>query len=744
MLRKSGWKPSEYFKKGRIGLIPTLLLTIIAFLLLPKLGISYEVIMDGSAKDPYLEKIREEKGGYLDRADFIFIAAVQEAPFSENSLNFIHKLTRELEQMPGVELVLSPVNLQEIFENTDELEFRPIAEFPLTRESRLDFTRRMSDTHLFRKLFYGKNLNNGGIYIFSSPKTSPENLAENLIQWSEKEYRGKLHLSGYPVITAYSRRIIHHDTWILILLSFILLLVSELILYRNIKAAFLLCLASLIPAVWSLGLFPILGAEISMDSISVPVIVLGLSTSYGIHLFRYRRLRQKETIPQILNEVSPKILLAGLTTMLGFSSLLFSPSPSIQRFGLTILLGVLFALLFSLYALPYLSRNIILKNSGLNIYPKRTLSGIHINAFLGFLALALILLGAGFNLIRQDGRLERILLKNHPYQTSLHFFNDEYGGINEIEIFIDTGEEYGLTNPLFFENLYLTLNGIKNLNESGAVISYIDFVDWIDSRLGGPGVSPENIPDEMIIGESLELLSGQKTAGLDIGSMITPDFSRTRISLLYSNNTGSTDSFSLEDYTSRIDKEFAEFLPGIEYTLSGTAIVSEYLFSYQRETIFRGMIFFFPLLLLILLLTTRSPAWTATVLLAPVVGTFVYFGTMGWLGIPLSSPTLICITCVLGVSVDDAVFLTFSLRENLKELPFRKAVEVTYEQTGGAVIETTMIIIIVISCFFFSNARGLRYAGFLVILSQSASTAYTLFLLPLLQQKIIKKPGVKA
>jgi len=104
-------------------------------------------------------------------------------------------------------------------------------------------------------------------------------------------------------------------------------------------------------AVWSVGLMSLTSIPIGIITLVVPILVIALTSSYGVHLaFRFR-LRPGD-VSSAAAEVMRPVTLAALTTIAGFSTLLLSAIPRLREFGLISAAGVGAGALLCLVVLP--------------------------------------------------------------------------------------------------------------------------------------------------------------------------------------------------------------------------------------------------------------------------------------------------------------------------------------------------------------------------------------------------------
>ncbi len=144
------------------------------------------------------------------------------------------------------------------------------------------------------------------------------------------------------------------ESWRVLLLA--LAAVSLLIYldFRSWMLTFLSILPVVLASLWTLGIMGILGIHLNFMNLIVFTMVLGIGVDYGVHVL-HRGLRSSPgQLEQDLQKVNKGVVLAALTTLAGFGSLVFSAYPGLQSMGAVALMGVGFSLFFALTLVPVL------------------------------------------------------------------------------------------------------------------------------------------------------------------------------------------------------------------------------------------------------------------------------------------------------------------------------------------------------------------------------------------------------
>ncbi len=104
--------------------------------------------------------------------------------------------------------------------------------------------------------------------------------------------------------------------------------------------------------VWMLGLMGWLGFEVNLMNIFVVTMVIGIGVDYGIHLVH--RWQESGGDPQAVGGTSRAVIVAALTTMVGFGSLVLSHFPGLRSIGAAAIFGAFFSAIGAIVLLPAL------------------------------------------------------------------------------------------------------------------------------------------------------------------------------------------------------------------------------------------------------------------------------------------------------------------------------------------------------------------------------------------------------
>lgn len=158
-------------------------------------------------------------------------------------------------------------------------------------------------------------------------------------------------ISGYVILKAFRNSQLK-SLLLTILISFIVL---EIVFLKKSKS-FLIGFISLIPvilsAIWIIGTMSLLSIPLTITTITVASLAVGLGIDYSIHM-TYRFLKERN-IEKTISSTGYALLGSALTTIAAFALLAFAALPPLRLFGISIAIGISFSYIACVFILPVL------------------------------------------------------------------------------------------------------------------------------------------------------------------------------------------------------------------------------------------------------------------------------------------------------------------------------------------------------------------------------------------------------
>jgi len=208
----------------------------------------------------------------------------------------------------------------------------------------------------------------------------------------------------------------------------------------------------LISVMATLGFMGHISVPVTMVSMAVFPILIGLGIDYSIQF--HNRYEEEESVVSTVKNVGKAVFIAVLATVLGFLSLFVSPVPMIQDFGKMLTLGVIISFLGSLFILLpilHIRKNVTAHKdrdkvqtetktgSGL----KNILSGLTkgvLKLKYPILILFIVLSAAGFMMDSRIGvetDMETFMPQEMPALKDLHAVRDVMGSTDQVILYFE-------------------------------------------------------------------------------------------------------------------------------------------------------------------------------------------------------------------------------------------------------------------------------------------------------------------
>ena len=657
--------------------------------------------MDSASKDAPDNLERYES--MFSSLDFVAVSIEAEEQYSIRTFERLSLLAKSIESLPTVSSVLSPATLADgLSDETDELRARieKVEEF-------------LSANETYRLLMSSESGMHWLLFALPEPNIDPELFAAEVVEAAVAAGVPRERVFGQSVLLYYLSTWIQQDFYRLLVAGVIIVFLLEWLICRRFLAALFLFSSSAVATIWTTALFGILGVPLTTETVVVPIAVLALSTSYGIHLFRFYNLSGGEEREKCVTEATEIIIFAGGSTIVGFSTLLVSSLPGLLRLGEYMIAGILFSIITSLFLLPSLFA--MLSRSYFTGKPVRS-RGLSTRgrSKMAIIPLAVFVAGSiGATRLHHDTRFTRAFHRNSDIMQTYDFFSAEHHGIDQIEIIVDTGEVGGLID-------------LNNFNRLISIVDKISLLDQVHSTVSIDRIIDRSLPSLM------RIATGGGLPGLSAGTLVDKNLQSTKILVRIDIRADSSREYSQVFATTRerIEEVLADESGEMYWLLSGPLIKDQIDHERLVRGQLRGIVLFFGMLMLILLFAFRSIWYAILALLPSLAAGVIYFGVYGWLGYSTGITSGVSIALIVGVSVDDVLFLLLHYRRLRRSHNPVLAIQNAVGDAGAAIVETTLVINLGLAVFLGSFSAAFFYTGIATILALSSATALTLLFIP--------------
>ena len=141
-------------------------------------------------------------------------------------------------------------------------------------------------------------------------------------------------------------------------ISLILAALVLIIIYKRPTLGIITMLPVLVSMVWILGVMHFFGYTLNVLTVTITALTIGIGVDYAIHTTERFRLVADKTgditaaVSETISRTGGALLIAALTTFLGFGVLVFAPIPPQAQFGVITATTIMFSFITSVLLLP--------------------------------------------------------------------------------------------------------------------------------------------------------------------------------------------------------------------------------------------------------------------------------------------------------------------------------------------------------------------------------------------------------
>lgn len=136
--------------------------------------------------------------------------------------------------------------------------------------------------------------------------------------------------------------------------TFTIVFLLMLFSFRSLRWALIAMLPLVVGLLWLFGIMLMSGMMFNFYNLVVLPAILGIGEDNGVHLAHRYRDEGKNSMWDVLSSTGQHVTIGSLTTMLGFSGLLFTNHPGLQSLGQMAVIGIGMTLVAALTFLPAL------------------------------------------------------------------------------------------------------------------------------------------------------------------------------------------------------------------------------------------------------------------------------------------------------------------------------------------------------------------------------------------------------
>ncbi len=533
----------------------------------------------------------------------------------------------------------------------------------------------------------------------------------------------KTTLTGFPLLINRINTLLIEDNLKTIVFTIIAIFLVLFWYFRNFILSLIALSIPLISLIILAGIMSILNIPITITLAAVGILVLSIGVSFTIHIIMsYEKyleegLKPKDAIINAMEHLHIAIIASFITTLAGFTSLMFGLSPSSQSQGLVLSLAITIIFLLSFLLLPVLlnvfarnhkaSKDKIFEGIKRNLaklaqyqakFPKTVISIV-------FLISLVMIFGASkvqFDTSNENWIPANDEIQNSFRESSLAFGND-------------------------FSSIKVLLNSQRSdLREIEVIRSIQSLTQILESH---PYIERVDSPFSQLSLDKAQILTQFANDTL-LSSKFNSDYTYSSFNIYVTSfETQSSGSSEILEEIKTILYENP--IPDTEISLFGDTIrFSELGESLGKDTGLTTMISF--ILVFLIATFTYFSLRVGFIAILPIIISIVWtVGFMGFFNVPFTALSTGLIALVLGIGIDFSIHLVNSSYNYLKRgLNINDALEKTLTYSGGALLLTTITTFIGFISLVLATLLGIQRLGLSLAFSILSVFLVSIILVP--------------
>ena len=751
-------KVSGIILRNKILLL-TVLLAITVFLgyHAKNVEMSYEYASLLPKKDQAFKDYRKFVDVFGEEGNLIIIGVQDPDFFKIDHFNRWRKLGRELEQVEGVENLLTISNTYNLLKNTDKKEFEVKPVFPDTISTQKELDNFAEE---FRNLpFYENTVYNpdSDAYLLALTVNKEKMLTrerekmvksiQRISRKFEKEENVKIHYSGLPYIRVVNSIKIKRELYFFSVLALAICIVVLFLFFRSFKAVVFPVLIVITGVIWALGMLSLFGYKITILSGMIPplLIVIGIPNSiYMLNKFHHEYVRHGNKIKalqRVIIKIGNATFLTNLTTAAGFATFIIVKSDILREFGIVASLNIMGLFVLSLLLIPIIfsfieppsSKHVRHLDNRLVSAIIDRLIRITTNYRKTVYISAVVIVGIGIygiSLMKSSGYMVDDIPESDPVYKDLKFFESNFDGLMPLEIMVDTRQPGGVIQLTTFRKINQLEKRLEEYPELSPALSLANLLKFSKQAFYKGNKRYYSLPNNREKNFIFQYASPGEDNSALLQSFIDSSQQVTRISLrmkdagtkrmeeLYTSINADIDSvFTSENYDVTVTGSSITFFKGTQYLLKNLFISL-------------GLAVF----LISAFMAIMFSSWRMVIMsLTPNVIPLIFTGAiMGFAGIPIKASTILVFSIAFGISVDNTIHFLAKYRQELKVTNWNIGKSVIYalKETGVSMLYTSVVLFFGFGIFTLSSFGGTQAMGVLVSLTLLIAVTSNLILLP--------------
>ncbi len=527
------------------------------------------------------------------------------------------------------------------------------------------------------------------------------------------------HVVGDPVFEFSYNKIAERETPMFLMICILVQIVLLAFMSRSIKGVIVPLLVVVIGIIWTFGITGILGYNLTLMVMGLPVLLLCVGIADAMHLVSafndhiHRGETKSQAIVNSMKKLALPCLFTTLTTAAGFFSFATAPIAPFREMAVCMAMGVVSVLIITFLLFPFFysfGRHPVEKRPR----PRRDifdrfLEGVHhtVISHPGKILLIFLILScvffAGIPFLKIESNTSKLLTEKAPVRRAIDHVDSQMGGSMSLEIVLDTKKADGVKDKAFMDKLDDLEAYVAQHPLTEDTFSVLNLLKKMRQALHNNDPTFYALPESKAALADY-LMTYEIAGGNHLDKVVSFDGRLLRLNI----RTRSMDTAQARQILSDIstkareifnDAAIVEPTGGIELS----AAFTDNMAICQKV----GFLAAFCAITLIISLVLRSFKLGLLSMIPNIFPAVSVLGLMGLTGMFLDPIIMSISATIIGVGVDDTIHFFIQFRREFDRLgSYEKALKRTLTEAGRPILFTTITLVLGFSCFIFSIMNG--------------------------------------
>ncbi|WP_413292378.1 outer membrane lipoprotein-sorting protein [Bdellovibrio sp. HCB185ZH] len=715
------------------SLIGVIIITLASLFALPKLTTQYS-LKQFLPKDNALLKLDEKSRQTFQLSEvqpFIITAKVNKDNgdwFNQSKISDLEQLTDLVSNFPGVRTALSLATVQGAISNENGLSVGPL----LKNVPVQNWKSETLANPIIAPTLISKDGKTASIIVSINRLNTHEltALRQNLqVTAAAALPFADVQLGGTPAVQTDVGQLLQTELRNFVVLGFVACFIVLALIFSNFSPLIISFIVIVCANILVVAVMALVGLPFSILSTTIPILTTVDVVSLCIHtLLRYAEEKKaapekshEDLVMTTLKAILKPNMIASLTTMIGFLSLLTTNVPLIREYGVTAAISIITGwIVTTILLFPLL---LFLKGPQAREWAwAKARWGLYLFRRSGLWTMGIIIVSLGLALkghsLSWSARLFDDLPQNHQVRLSTETIDRELGGMIPVDIEI-AGSQDSWNDPKLIERLDALSADLRQTKGIGSVVSLPDLVaaaSFQHSRLPASRSSTAEI-------FFLYSLSNESP----LKNFLNADSSKTRVSVRTQDLPGN----ELHDLVQVVREKTEKAFPGMGVQVTGMGSTIHSLNNDLSHELIFGFWQSMLAIVVVLVFVFKSLRWSLVACIPNLVPPAALLGFLAISETPIKPSVAIIFSIALGLAFNNTVYLLSRLRvmqKNTKSgnLDIEKALWLE----GNPCLISSLTLLAGFSVFMASYFAMNRIFGFYMLLSMLAGLVGDLILLP--------------